>query len=133
MILDASVWIAADDREEEFFESARELVLSDNRLRALDLTVYEVINALGRKRGDISGAARISRLVLRASDPDVIRLGVELASDAAAIVGETGLSGYDAAYVAAAKQEKTDLVSVDIRHLVRPGHAITPADALERL
>jgi predicted nucleic acid-binding protein len=133
MILDASVWLASDDADDGFFESSRELILSGRSLKALDLTIYEIVNALAKKQGDPASAIRMSKLVLKASDPGLIRLDSDSASSTAEVVGETGLSGYDAAYVSAARQAHDHLVSVDLRHLVRPGHAITPAEALDRL
>lgn len=60
---------------------------------------------------------------LVAVDPALTDLAVSFA-------GEYGLSGYDAAYVAAATSNGWTLVSTDIADLVSNGLAITPDAAL---
>lgn len=42
------------------------------------------------------------------------------------VVGEHGLTAYDAAYVAAARRNGWQLVSLDVRDLVSKGFAVTP-------
>jgi predicted nucleic acid-binding protein len=56
-------------------------------------------------------------------DADLIVSTIELSVD-------YGLSGYDAAYVAAARRHDWTLVSTDIRDLVSQGLAITPDAAV---
>jgi predicted nucleic acid-binding protein len=49
-LLDASVWVAAKDADDRYFDAARALVL-DTKLPAtvLDLTFYEVANVVGSR------------------------------------------------------------------------------------
>jgi predicted nucleic acid-binding protein len=58
----------------------------------------------------------------------VQRADVELVREAGAIATEWALTVYDAAYVAASRRRGARLVSID-SDLVRPGLAITPAQA----
>ena len=51
-MLDASVWVALGEPEERFTgRRASSCVDSASRSAALDLTLYEVANAVGVKRG----------------------------------------------------------------------------------
>ena len=44
LLLDASVWVAAKDREDPQFDAARELAVDPaHPVAALDLTLYEVV------------------------------------------------------------------------------------------
>lgn len=130
MILDAGVWLAALDSKDRFFASARALINNADADRdALDLTLYEVTNVAVRRWGDRDAADRVCRLIIAASDDNLIRIDTELAQSAARIATEEGLTAYDASYVAAARQSQTQLVSTDLADLVRPGLAVPP-DAL---
>jgi predicted nucleic acid-binding protein len=61
LLLDASVWVATVDGEDLFEPASRELVADRRRsLGALDLTLYEVANAVGSKRGRPKEAASVA-------------------------------------------------------------------------
>jgi predicted nucleic acid-binding protein len=62
-------------------------------------------------------------------DGGLVRCDEGLVAAAAELAGTHGLSAYDAAYVAAAARIGARLVSCDLRDLVSPGHALSPAEA----
>lgn len=95
-------------------------------LNALDLTLYEVANAIGVKQGDAKEASRVNRLLLRCCGDRVLSVKAELVEAALQIAADHGLTAYDAAYVAAARHHSLTLVSADIRDLVSKGLAVTP-------
>jgi predicted nucleic acid-binding protein len=127
LLLDASVWIAAKDADDRYFEAARSLVL-DTKLpaTALDLTFYEVANVVGSrwKRPDL--ARELSRTIDLRCGGRIASVEVDLIDASIAIASEHGLSTYDAAYVAASRRGEWTLVSTDIRDLVSKGLAVTP-------
>jgi predicted nucleic acid-binding protein len=125
--LDAGVWIAAKDRADRFCDVARALAVDSNQpVAALDLTLYEVANVIGARKGRTEEAVDMCRLIasrcvdrLVAVDPQLIRRTAEAAT-------KLGLTAYDAAYVAAARRNGWTLVSTDIADLVSKGLAVTP-------
>jgi predicted nucleic acid-binding protein len=130
-LLDSSVWVAARSPKERFSAAARELVLdAQRRTAALDLTLYEVANAIGAKRGDAIGAARACRSIELRCGRDFVRVDAGLMEATADLALEHGLTGYDAAYVAVARRYDWQLVSTDIEDLVSKGLAITPDAAV---
>lgn len=130
-LLDASVWIAADSPGERFAISANELLLdARRRAAALDLTLYEVANALGVKRGDVIGAAMACRSIVIRCAESLVPVDVDLIEAVVEVACEHGLTSYDAAYVAVARRNEWTLVSTDIRDLVSKGLAITPDAAV---
>jgi predicted nucleic acid-binding protein len=130
-LLDSSVWVAARSPEERFAEAARELVLdAGRRTAALDLTLYEVANAIGAKRGDALGAARACRSIELRCGRDFVRVDAGLMEATADLAAEHGLTAYDAAYVAVARRYDWQLVSTDVEDLVSRGLAITPDAAV---
>ena len=100
-------------------------------LSVIDLTKYEVGNALVRGRRLHGGAATAVIDALAAICPVVTPTLVELdvAADLAAV---RGLTFYDAAYAAVARTRLGRLVSAD-RDLVDQGLAVTPAALLTEL
>jgi predicted nucleic acid-binding protein len=131
LLLDASVWIAAFDRDDPFYWSARKLVLSrEHVLGALDLAFYEVSNVVGAVKGKRQLADRMCRLIVKRSRYNLVRISPALAEQATSLAAEHTLTAYDAAYLAAARLHEWTLVSADIRDLVKPGLAIVPDDAL---
>jgi len=130
-LLDSSVWVAARSPKEQFAEAARELVLDGGRrTAALDLTLYEVANAIGAKRGDALGAARACRSIELRCGRDFVRVDAGLMEATADLAVEHGLTAYDAAYVGVARRYDWQLVSTDIEDLVSRGFAITPDAAV---
>jgi predicted nucleic acid-binding protein len=130
-LLDSSVWVAARSPKEPFAEASRELVLDGGRrTAALDLTLYEVANAIGAKRGDALGAARACRSIELRCGRDFVRVDAGLMEATADLAVEHGLTAYDAAYVGVARRYDWQLVSTDIEDLVSKGFAITPDAAV---
>jgi predicted nucleic acid-binding protein len=130
-LLDSSVWVAARSPKERFSQASRELVLdAQRRTAALDLTLYEVANAIAAKRGDAIGAARACRSIELRCGRDFVRVDAGLMEATADLALEHGLTSYDAAYVAVARRYDWQLVSTDVADLVSRGLAITPDAAV---
>jgi predicted nucleic acid-binding protein len=127
LLLDAGVWIAAKDGEDRYCEAARGVTVdSDQPVAALNLTLYEVANVIGSRKGRLEEATDICRLIslrcagrMVTADSQFIRRTVEIAA-------EYGLTAYDAAYVAAARRNDWILVSTDVADLVSKGLAVAP-------
>lgn len=96
---------------------------------ALDLTLYEIANAVGVKHARPADAQSISQLVFTRCGDNLIAIDAELVGRALDVAAEHGLTAYDASYVAAARRYGWTLVSTDIADLVSKGLAVTPADA----
>jgi predicted nucleic acid-binding protein len=129
-LLDASVWVSAADADERFCADANTLIESTEPVAALDLTFFEVANAIGVK----SGRPRQARLVFDAMTARcgkrIVRVDTPLMVAALDHAGAHGLTAYDAAYVAVAKSNGWTLVSTDIADLVSQGLAVTPDAAV---
>ncbi|MBS1678732.1 MAG: PIN domain-containing protein [Actinobacteria bacterium] len=131
LLLDASVWVASWSPEEQFAEAARELVVDTRRrAAALDLTLYEVANAIGGRRRDAVGAAKACRSIELRCRKNLVRVEPGLIEVTAELSVEHGLTAYDAAYVAVARRYDWQLVSTDVEDLVSRGLAITPDAAV---
>lgn len=127
LLLDASVWVAAKDERDRYFEFARPLVLdSANPVATLDLTLYEVANGLGARRGHHAEAVQLCRLIAERCAETILPVDSFLIESALEVAAEHGLTAYDAAYVAAARRQGWTLVSTDIADLVSKGLAVTP-------
>jgi predicted nucleic acid-binding protein len=127
LLLDASVWIAAKDRQDRYFDPARTLVVDPACLvAALDLTLYEVANGLGARRGRHREATDLCRLVTARCGDGLLAVDAKLIDSALELASEHGITAYDAAYVAAARRHGWALVSTDIRDLVSKGLAVAP-------
>jgi predicted nucleic acid-binding protein len=129
-LVDASVWVAAGIPANPSHESAAVLAHGGVSVAALDLTLYEVVNAVARGYRQPDQAQRIARAILRTCGDDLVRVDRELGEEISAVVSEHGLSAYDAAYVAAARRNGWQLVSLDLRDLVSKGLAVTPDAAV---
>jgi predicted nucleic acid-binding protein len=131
LLLDASVWIASWSPGERFAASARELVVDTRRpTAALDLTLYEVANAIGAKRGDALGAAKACRSIELRCGESLVRIDTALIEASAELAVEHALTTYDAAYVAVARRHGWALISTDIADLVSRGLAVAPDAAV---
>jgi predicted nucleic acid-binding protein len=97
---------------------------------ALDLTFYEVSNALGVRRGHTEEAMSLCRLISRRCGGDLLSIDLDLVEAALEVSQQHGLTAYDAAYVAAAERTGWTLVSADIADLVSKGLAVTPDAAV---
>jgi predicted nucleic acid-binding protein len=126
LLLDASVWVAAKDADDRYFDAARSLVL-DTKLpvTVLDLTFYEVANVGSRwRRFDL--AQELCRTIDLRCAGRFASVDVDLIDRSVAIATEHGLTAYDAAYVAASRRGGWTLVSTDIADLVSKGLAVAP-------
>ena len=78
-LVDASVWVAASDPEDRFHapssELVRDLLVST---AALDLTLYEVANAVGVRRERPDDARHLSRLIVRRCRERLVAVEPEL-------------------------------------------------------
>jgi len=127
LLVDASVWVSLVERDSPYREAAADLIRGQGTsLTALDLTLYEVANAIGVKKGNADEANRINRLLLRCCRERVLSVEAGLLDAALQIAAQHDLTVYDAAYVAAARRHDLTLVSADIRDLVSKGLAVTP-------
>ena len=127
LLVDASVWIAARDPEDRFRDAARALVLDlEIPMAAMDLTLYEVANAMGVKRAQSSEARHLLRFLAQRCGSRMIEIDAGLAESALDVAAEHGLTAYDAAYVAAARRHGWTLVSSDVADLVSKGLAVAP-------
>lgn len=96
-------------------------------MATLDLAYYEVTNVAIRRWGDSQAATRLRGVVAAIEeDGGLIRANESLLGAAANLASTHGLSGYDAAYVAAASAAGAGLVSCDVRDLVSVGFAVSP-------
>jgi predicted nucleic acid-binding protein len=131
LLLDASVWVASWSPDERFAEAARELVVDTRRrAAALDLTLYEVANAIGSRRRDAVGAAKACRSIELRCRRNLVRVEPGLIEVTVELSAAHGLTAYDAAYVAVARRYDWQLVSTDIEDLVSRDLAITPDAAV---
>lgn len=127
LLIDASVWVGARDPEDRFHAEARKLVLDfDRSVAALDLTFYEVANAMGTRRKQPEEARYMLQMLARRCGEDVVAVDGDLMDVALEVATEHGLTAYDAAYVAAARRNGWTLVSADIADLVSRGLAVAP-------
>ena len=129
-LVDASVWVAAAVRGHPKSGDARRLVRGGAPVAALDLTVYEVVNAIGNRYAQPEQARKTVQALLRTCGGDLFQVDGSLAEELTAVAAERGLSAYDAAYVAAARRHGWQLVSLDVRDLVSKGLAVTPDAAV---
>jgi predicted nucleic acid-binding protein len=131
LLLDAGVWIASRDPDDRHQEPALELTFDTDRMAAaLDLTFYEVANAVLRRWRDAGAATKLCRSVELRCKQNLVRVDPGLIEATAEIATEHGLTSYDAAYVAVARRYDWQLVSTDIQDLVAKGLAITPDAAV---
>jgi predicted nucleic acid-binding protein len=125
-LVDASVWVAAVMPQHPQHAQADRFLREGPPIAVLDLTLYEVANAVARQDGELDVARRLVQGLFRGSAHPPIRGDVPLLEDGLDLIGEHGISAYDAAYVAAARRHGWQLVSLDIRDLVSKGLAVTP-------
>jgi predicted nucleic acid-binding protein len=131
LLLDSVVWVASMSGDDRFESAARELIADlDRRFCALDLTLYEVANAVGSKRGRFEEATSVCRAIAERCAWATVRVDGDLVESVIEVAAGYGLTSYDAAYVAVARHYDWTLVSTDIRDLVSKGLAITPDAAV---
>jgi predicted nucleic acid-binding protein len=126
-LVDASVWVALADPGDRFHEAAHSMVANvDHPLAALDLTLYEVANAMGSKKRRPELGRFLLELIETRCEGSLVAADAGLLDAALDISTEHGLTAYDAAYVAAARRHDWILVSADIADLVSKGLAVAP-------
>lgn len=131
LLIDASIWVSLVDAEDRFFADAKKLLIdADASLAALDLTYFEIANAVGVKKRQPERARLLTDLVATRCGDRIVRVDPALVEASVQLAAEHGLSAYDAAYVAAARRHGWQLVSIDQRDLVSKGLAVTPDAAL---
>jgi predicted nucleic acid-binding protein len=130
LLLDSGVWVATVNSDDPFESASRRLIAAQRRFGALDLTLYEVANVVALKRGRPQEAITLCRSLQERCVEEVVRIDNELIESTVEVIGEYGLTAYDAAYVAVARRRRWTLVSTDIRDLVSKGLAITPDAAV---
>lgn len=131
--MDASVLLASEDPDDANHADASRVLAGNDPLATLDLAYYEVTNVAVRAWRDPAAASRLrQRVAAVADDGGLVRVAQSLAAGAAAIAEENGISVYDAAYVAAAREWDGQLVSCDTHDLVSRGLARLPADVPSR-
>jgi predicted nucleic acid-binding protein len=128
LVLDAGVWVAANDVDDAHVGPAADLIrrasLGELSVVALDVTLYEVVNVALMRWRSPRDAELLVELVETIATID--RVGGDLAHAAIDGAERYGLTAYDAAYVAAARRRGATLVSTDLAGLVRPGLAVAP-------
>jgi len=127
LLVDASVWVAIADPDDAYHQVAHSIVGNlDRPLAALDLTLYEVANVMGPKKGQPREGRQLLRLIERRCRDSMIAAGADLLESALEVAADHSLTAYDAAYVAAARRHGWTLVSADIADLVSKGLAVAP-------
>jgi predicted nucleic acid-binding protein len=131
LLIDASVWGKLAEPGDRLHRESRDLLIDSKAdLAALDLTLYEVANAVGVKMGQPKRAQWLSELVeVRCADR-LVRIDPRLVATTVEVAAEHALTAYDAAYVAVARRNGWQLVSLDTRDLVSKGLAVTPDAAV---
>lgn len=130
LLVDASVWVGARDPEDRFHSAARAIVLDLARpVAAMDLTFYEVANAMGARRKQPKEARYLLQMLAKRCGDDIVAVDTDLIDSALELAAEHGLTAYDAAYVAAARRYGWTLVSADLADLVSKGLAVAPDGA----
>lgn len=131
MLLDAGIWIAAGAPASPWFKSAEALIRKPPvPLAALDLTLYEVANVLGVRDGQPEAARTLTEALRRRCRDRIVVFDSSLLEATLEVASEHELTAYDAAYVAAARRNGWQLVSLDVRDLVSKGLAVTPDAAV---
>lgn len=88
--------------------------------------MYEVGDVAARRWGDPDRARRLCLLVLTSCGDRLLRTDAQPAEAAVQVAATEGLSVYDVAYLAAARQHGHLLVSGDVADLVGNGLAVAP-------
>lgn len=127
LLVDASAWVTLVEPGSQYRDATDALIRKGARsLGALDLTFYEIANAVGVKRGEPRAATGLLRLVDASCQDRILSVDSDLVGSVLELAADHDLTAYDAAYVAAARSHGWQLVSTDIRDLVSKGLAVTP-------
>jgi len=130
LLLDAGVWIDSAAPDSRWHRSSQALIRKPPApLGVIDLTLYEVANVIGARKGRPEVARAVTEIIRRRCGERILTLDPELLEACLHAVAEYELTAYDAAYVAAAGRYGWQLVSTDVRDLVSKGLAVTPEAA----
>lgn len=83
------------------------------QLLLLDLSIYELVNVLVRQQAMPGGVVARAVQETYALEMPVLAVDAELAARTAMLAEELGISGYDAAFVAASRRIGATLVTAD--------------------
>jgi predicted nucleic acid-binding protein len=126
-LIDAGVWVAIADSHDRYHSAAHAIVAEvEQPLAALDLTLYEVANVMGPKKGQPREGRFLLKLIGKRCRDNLLAVDPDLLESALEIAAEHNLTAYDAAYVAAARRNGWTLVSTDVADLVSKGLAVAP-------
>jgi predicted nucleic acid-binding protein len=126
-LIDAGVWVAVSDPDDRYHAAAHAIAGDvEVPLAALDLTLYEVANVMGPKKGQPREGRALLKLIAKRCGESLVAVDAELIESALELASEHGLTAYDAAYVAAARRHGWTLVSTDVADLVSRGLAVAP-------
>jgi predicted nucleic acid-binding protein len=126
-LIDASVWVAIADPDDRYHAEARTIVAKvEQPLAVLDLTLYEVANVMGPKKGQPREGRFLLKLIEKRCRDNLVAADSDLLESALEVAAEHRLTAYDAAYVAAARRHGWTLVSADVADLVSKGLAVAP-------
>jgi len=126
-LIDAGVWVAISDPDDEYHDAAHAIVAGVERpLAVLDLTLYEVANVMGPKKGRHREGRTLLKLIERRCRGNRVAVDSDLLETALEIATQHSLTAYDAAYVAAARRNGWTLISTDVADLVSKGLAVVP-------
>jgi len=119
------------DDQQAAAELLRQTWLADRlHLILLDLSVYEFVNVLTRRlKHDESHALEAVAQLFRLRMP-MVNVDARLAAEAASLAVSRQLSGYDAAFLAAARSLGVSLVTADRRLYERGGADVVLLDGI---
>jgi len=133
LLIDASVWIAASDPDDRFHADSASLVVeAEVPVAALDLTLYEIANGFGVRRGFPSQAASLNRLAeeFAATLTRVHTLADTIDAKAAEVAREAGDASAERQLHALVKElDKTlDFFRVQPRRIIHEDDSTNPAE-----
>lgn len=134
LTIDASVWIAAADATDRFYQASRDLlrkVVAD-RIAVIqpEFARLEVACALARRLRDGAQGQMLAQSLMRRMVTSEVAMTSDFLADAEQLGTRQFLRGADTLYAAVASQSQTQLVSWDNEHLQR-AQGITPIEWLE--
>ena len=120
VVVDSSVLLAyirrdAGEHQATVDELFDRIVEGDVGFFLLDLSVYEILNVLVRRHGVAADEVGSVISDLLALADEVVRVTQPLAAASSTVAEATGLSGYDAAFLAAGRATGSAVVTLDDR------------------
>jgi len=131
LCVDASVWVAAQDRRDSHCQTSRQFlaqaVATGVELRVPAFARVEISCALARRMRDAAAAVRLTEDMLAAARVIVCEVDADFLAEALSLGTRCFLRGADALYAATAARTGSTLVSWDGEHLNR-ADGIQPDD-----